>query len=157
MSKNKNQLELTKLEQKVDKIIVRSFLNRPFEPGEPPTGPSQTVPDQTMSVREIMDRYAKGLPLDGQKVAMYEDEVDDMDEYLPDPKRLDLAEREAIKDMVKDQLKQMEERRQAKINEDKQKAKEKKIQEAEEIEVISEEKKQNNSFGDQGNKVKKAP
>lgn len=51
--------------------------------------PSMTVPDQTMSIREIMQRFAKGLPIDGSKVPIYDEEND-----LPDLRTLDLAERE---------------------------------------------------------------
>ena len=51
-------------------------------------GPSLTIPDQTMSIKEILERYARGLPMDG-KVPIYEgDEGDGID-----PRRLDLSER----------------------------------------------------------------
>lgn len=50
--------------------------------------PSMTVPDQSMSVREIMDRFARGLPVSGHKVPVYDGEED-----LPDMKKLDLSER----------------------------------------------------------------
>jgi len=38
--------------------------------------PSETIPDQTMSVKEILTRYASGLPIDGQKVPIYENDED---------------------------------------------------------------------------------
>lgn len=59
--------------------------------GEVNTSPSMTVPDQTMSVREIMDRYARGLPVGGSRLPQY-DEEDDM----PDIKTLDLVERQEL-------------------------------------------------------------
>lgn len=49
--------------------------------------PSLTVPDQTMSITEILRRYASGLPLDKGKVPIWEGE-----EELPDIKRMDLVE-----------------------------------------------------------------
>lgn len=57
------------------------------------TMPSMTIPDQTMSLDEILKRYAKGLPLGGttMKVPLY-DEDDDM----PDIRTLDLAERQEL-------------------------------------------------------------
>lgn len=57
--------------------------------GERFTLPSCTVPDQTLSIQEIMRRYAKGLPIGGQKVELFDEEDD-----LPDPRTLDLAERQ---------------------------------------------------------------
>lgn len=38
------------------------------------TQPSQTVPDQTMSIKTILERYAQGLPIDAEKNPIYEDE-----------------------------------------------------------------------------------
>lgn len=59
--------------------------------------PSMTVPDQSMSVQEIMQRYAQGLPLMGERVSIWQGDVGDGDEdYLPDPQHLDLAEREEL-------------------------------------------------------------
>lgn len=57
------------------------------------TLPSRTVPDQTMSVSEIMRRYAHGLPLDGQRVGFYEGD----DSFTPDPKTLDLVDIQEMK------------------------------------------------------------
>lgn len=58
------------------------------------TQPSLTVPDQSMSVKEIMDRYARGLPISGQKVPVYNGDQDDM----PDLQRLDLAEIQELRE-----------------------------------------------------------
>lgn len=43
--------------------------------------PSKTIPNQSMSVREIMHRFANGLPITGQKVPVYEPE--DLDGLVP--------------------------------------------------------------------------
>ena len=71
---------------------IRNSLNYIQERGKVFTEPSQTVPDQTMSIRTILDRYAKGLPTTGMKIPIYED--GDIDNYIPDPKTMDLAERQ---------------------------------------------------------------
>ena len=63
---------------------IRNSLNYIQERGKVFTEPSQTVPDQTMSIRTILDRYAKGLPTTGMKIPIYED--GDIDNYIPDPK-----------------------------------------------------------------------
>lgn len=77
----------------------------PFAPhsytGEKPYGPSMAVPDQSMTVQEILKRYARGLPLGGAKVPTYEDEEL---EGMPDVKHMDLAEREEYFDIVKQSI-----------------------------------------------------
>jgi len=55
--------------------------------------PSMTIPDEAMTVMEIMQRYASGLPLHGGKIGYYEGE-DGMSS--DDLKKLDLAERQQI-------------------------------------------------------------
>lgn len=54
--------------------------------------PDRTVPDQSMSIAEIMRRFASGLPIGGQRVPVYNGEDDDM----PDLTHLDLADRQTI-------------------------------------------------------------
>lgn len=61
--------------------------------------PSMTVPDQNMSVREIMQRHAKGLPTGGQKVPFYDEDSD-----LPDPKTLDLSEIQEFRDEYREKV-----------------------------------------------------
>lgn len=58
-------------------------------PGEINTQPSLTIPDQTLSLREILDRYASGRPVEGR--ASYSDFYDE-DNFHPDPRTLDLEE-----------------------------------------------------------------
>lgn len=53
--------------------------------------PSLTVPDQSLTIKQILDRYARGLPLGGSRVPVYEPDSD-----LPDPRTLDLADREEL-------------------------------------------------------------
>lgn len=68
--------------------------------------PSQTIPDQTLSVRELLVRYAKGLPLDGQRQPIWEGEDGD----AIDPRRLDLAERQELEIAARQELAEIEER-----------------------------------------------
>lgn len=70
--------------------IRNQWTNRPKTKGEVNTLPSKTIPDQSLSVQEIMTRFAKGLSVGGAKVPVYHGE----DEYLPEWKQMDLAERE---------------------------------------------------------------
>lgn len=69
---------------------------------------SQTIPDQSMSVREMMERHVRGLPVQGIKVPMY-DEYDD----LPDPRRLDLVERQELSEQYQDKLDQIKKKHKA--------------------------------------------
>lgn len=71
----------------------------PKSEGEKNYSPSMTVPDQSMSISEIMSRYARGLPMEGVKVPIYDEEND-----LPDPKTMDLAERQEYMEMAKDEI-----------------------------------------------------
>ena len=74
--------------------------------GEVNNQPSETVPDQTMTMREILIRYAKGLPIDGEKTPLWEDG----EGYAKDPETLDLAEREELATQAREELQQINER-----------------------------------------------
>lgn len=82
--------------------------------------PSETVPDQSMGVKEIMDRYAKGLPISGQRVPIYEGDTE-----FPDVKHMDLAEIQELQERTAEELEQIKEKqlrwkeRQAVINQEK--------------------------------------
>lgn len=70
--------------------------------------PSQTMPDQTMSIPEILARYARGLPITQGKVPIYTGEEDPFD-GVPFEK-LDISEREEIRRQNIDHLKQLYEK-----------------------------------------------
>jgi len=55
--------------------------------------PSLTIPDQTMSLRELMDRFAKGI-LPDANIMPFED-GEDQGEF-PNPSTLDLSEKQEI-------------------------------------------------------------
>ena len=62
--------------------------------GQTFTQPSLTVPDQTMSMRTILDRYAKGLPVAGSKEAIWDE--DEISNGI-NPKTLDLVDFQEMK------------------------------------------------------------
>lgn len=68
---------------------VKNMLNAHEFPriGEINTMPSLTKPDQTLTIREILDRYANGMPLMGHRVPVFDEGND-----LPDPRTLDYTE-----------------------------------------------------------------
>jgi hypothetical protein len=70
------------------------------------TQPSMTIPDQTMSIRTILDRHSRGLPIDGIKVPIWDGEEND----LPDWRRLDLAERQELAHLYTNEIKDIKEK-----------------------------------------------
>lgn len=64
------------------------------------TQPSEAIPDQTMSMREIMERYAKGAPLTNVKTPVYFGE----DEEYPDVKKMDLVEIQEMKERAQESI-----------------------------------------------------
>ena len=60
--------------------------------------PSLTIPDQSLTIREIMTRNSQGLGFRDPQVPLYDDS-DDFNDYLPDIQTLDLQERKEL--MVK--------------------------------------------------------
>lgn len=88
-------------------MIVRNMFNASeFNDDEINEEPSVTIPDQSMSVRELLTRYANGLPLGGVKEQIYEGEDGDG----IDPRRLDLAERQELEISARQELAEIEER-----------------------------------------------
>jgi hypothetical protein len=60
---------------------------------------SLTVPDQAMSIKTILDRFARGLPVEQFK-PIYDDNIDEDSDYLPDPRTMDLADRQQFKEQI---------------------------------------------------------
>lgn len=67
--------------------------------------PSMTVPDMSMTVGELVKRFAQGLPLDGGKTPLWEEEGD-----MPDMVKLDLAERQQVIEEAVEEIKTIEKR-----------------------------------------------
>jgi len=68
--------------------------------------PSMTIPDQTMSIRTILDRHSRGLPIDGIKVPLWDGEDND----LPDWRKLDLAERQELSHLYTNEIRSIKEK-----------------------------------------------
>ena len=70
------------------------------------TQPSQTVPDQTMTIKEILERYAKGLPIGGGLEPIYgEDDTNGIN-----PRTLDLVDIQEIKEFNKKNIAELKEK-----------------------------------------------
>lgn len=81
-------------------MIVKNSLNYSYFPPyyEVNEGVSLTVPDQTLTVSQILERYTRGLPLGG-KVPIYDEE-----DTLPDVRTLDLAELQELREQYEEEL-----------------------------------------------------
>lgn len=81
---------------------INTYYNVSLDKGEVNNKPSMTVPDQSMSLRELLDRFARGLPTGGQKTEIWHGE----DEDMPDTSKMDLIDRmdliEANKDFIQE-------------------------------------------------------
>ena len=96
--KNKNQ----NVENEQDLPVFKSALNAhlfPYE-GEINNEPSMTIPDQTMSIKTILERYSRGLPIGGRT-----DEYYDEEDTMPDYRTLDLTEIAELQQNVVDTIK----------------------------------------------------
>lgn len=114
----------------LSKPMIYNQFTRPRGIGrERPSGASMTQPDQTFTMREILARYAQGLPPVG--TGFYDDGDDpqefvDDDEFqpLPDLRGLDLSERQSVIDGVKKDLEYLAKKRKvAEYNENNRKKK----------------------------------
>lgn len=78
---------------------IRNSANYEQLPGEINTGTSMTIPDQSMTVQEMVDRYNSGLPMRGQRVPIFNG-----DDPLPDISQMDLADAQTVTEAIADQL-----------------------------------------------------
>lgn len=78
-------------------------------PGEVNTEPSQTIPNQSLTIEEIYTRFAQGRTVAGVGQPEYDDDgsgkIDlDFDDFMPNLATLDLAERQQVMEMAKEEL-----------------------------------------------------
>lgn len=64
---------------------------------------SETVPDQSMSIKTMVDRYQRGLPIQGQSNPQYYD-----DEEYPNLATMDLLEIKELRDSNHEQIKKLQ-------------------------------------------------
>lgn len=88
--------------------MSKSYLNKKQHRfiGEVNNEPSETIPDQSMSIRTLLDRYSRGLPISGERTPIWQqgDDYNDM----PDPRTLDLAERQEYAELYQQELKSLQ-------------------------------------------------
>lgn len=93
-----------------NRLLVKNQYNKHFFPDyhERNSQPSETVPNQTLSLKTLLDRYGRGLPLTGnaQEPQYYGDEE------MPDLNRMDISEIHDLKKQTSEYIRQMRENEQ---------------------------------------------
>jgi len=84
-------------------MYFKNIMNYEEYKGEVNNQPSQTIPDQAMSIKEILQRFARGLPIEQFSPKYDTDDVSE-DDYLPDPRTLDLAERQEMSEIFRQEI-----------------------------------------------------
>jgi len=92
---------------KVKNMFSADLFEKNYEENDEP---SLTVPDQTMSIKEILNRFASGLPVGGHKEALYDES--ESEEYFPDPRYMDLADRQELAEKYNQEFQEIKERTQ---------------------------------------------
>lgn len=100
--KNDMEYELPKIKTQWNKHLFPDYY-------EINNQPSLTVPDQTMTIKQILDRYARGIPFDNAKIPIYDGE-DDVLEGI-NWQSMDLTEREAFKEQISQELFELQRQR----------------------------------------------
>lgn len=68
------------------------------------TEPSQTQPDEVLSIKEMLERHVRGLPVHGNEGVYLPEEIG----YVPDLRSLDLTELEEYRDHYQSESKRIQ-------------------------------------------------
>lgn len=111
--------------------VIRTHYNSKFfsKNYEDNNKPSKTQPHQSLTIREILDRYAKGMPLDVERKIYFDENENsfDYDSY----KRLDISEQQELISLSKQAVREA----QGKLQEESRKRRDEQYQETVKKEV----------------------
>lgn len=107
--KKSHQMDFVEVDRSTGEIpertlpIVRTWLNNHLFPkhGEVNNKPSLTLPDQSLTVKQMLDRQSKGLPYNvvtAEPMYYGEDE-------MPDLKKMDLSEIQDMREFIQEKIK----------------------------------------------------
>lgn len=82
--------------------MVKNLFNYEVPRGKVFTQKSITIPDEAMSIREIMNRFSRGIPVPNERPIYFEGDV-----LNPDFNQMDLTEMEDYQKQMVDRLSQM--------------------------------------------------
>jgi len=116
MSKKTNiQVQEFNVPERIQFNFQTHYKNHSNQKEKESTQPSLTVPNQSMTIREIYQRYASGRSLSGVANPVYDYDGNskyeiDFDDYMPDISKMDLADRQEIMESAKEQLDEVKKR-----------------------------------------------
>lgn len=117
---------------------IRHQYNSGPSKGEVNLFPTKTIPDQVFSLKELLDRNARGLAITGEKFPIYHEDENGNPEEMPDLRKMDLSEIHDLKtwhaEYLKEQREQYEEKRKQSLEEKRKQAAEQQQQQFEAFE-----------------------
>lgn len=110
--------------------IVPSDFDPKKYPGFRNTKKSETIPDLSMTIPEMLERFARGLPINGERMPIYQMDADEKGDttFYPDVANMDFAEAEEYIDKAREnynEVKARYEREQKLLNKRKREARQK--------------------------------
>lgn len=81
----------------------KTIYNSTPDKGEKVSKKSMTIPDMSMSIKEIMRRHASGLPISGERVPIYQEEE------MPNLQKLDISELHQLKKQTDEEIQDIQE------------------------------------------------
>lgn len=104
------------------KITTVADYNPADYPGETNTGELLVIPDQSLTVEQILERHAKGLSSTHVKVPIYTSNTKEIEEMLPDFNKMDLAEIQLLKQATHERIEQIKREMYERVAKDKEEA-----------------------------------
>lgn len=134
------------------KPYIRTQWNRPYwdVKKETFTKPSMTIPDETLTIKEILQRYTSGQPIPGGKEPIYEGEEPT---FPLNWEKLDLEEKMQYLNNARQALQDHEEETRKKIKESQEKLRQEEIDKAVQAKLKELEKSQGKTASPQGDQA----
>lgn len=90
------------VDQNFTMIQFKNKLQYVTAPGSRTVGPSETIPDDTLSIKQILAKHVRGMILEQEdmRTPIYQDDVDFDSPDLESVKRMDLADRHEYMQML---------------------------------------------------------
>lgn len=113
MSNKKNQQQKNALSKEFDNLVNNTRYREVFRnnrnnkelhaPGEKNTMPSMTLPDQGMTLRQMVNRYAQGIMPTNMRTPLYSG--DEVPQFLD---QMDLTDRQRLLEETKDRVNELQ-------------------------------------------------
>lgn len=90
---------------------MKKEFGRPVKQVKTSAMPSKTIPDQSLTIRQIMDRFTRGLPIEGAHTSVFEQTEEVPHPDLPTSDELammDIADRQEVIEGVREKAQELE-------------------------------------------------